>query len=233
MVELQLEQLNPEEQRVLEVASVARAEFSAAAVAAGIEAEVETVEEVCERLVRRSQFLYRAGTAAWPDGTVAASYGFTHALYQHVLYERVAVGRGIELHRRIGARKEAAYGQRAGEIAVELAVHFERARQYERAVLYREYAAQQALQRYAYGETISHLTRGLALLTQLSDSPACAVRTPTTPCSRRVAAGNQGLSGPGTGSCLRSSTQAVPAAGRDDGTLSSALWFVGASLDPG
>ena len=54
------------------------------------------------------------------------------------------------------------------------AVHFERAREYERAVLYREQAAQQAMQRYAYGETTSHLSTGLALLKMLPDTPTRA-----------------------------------------------------------
>src|SRR2546425_8881476 len=42
-----LERLSPEEQRLLEAASVAGMEFSAAAVAAGGEAEVAQVEEQC------------------------------------------------------------------------------------------------------------------------------------------------------------------------------------------
>jgi predicted ATPase len=108
LIERQLEQLSSEEQQILEVASVARAEFSAAAVAAGLEAEVGAVETICEQLARRSPFLYRAGTTAWPDGTVAACYGFVHVLYQQVLYECVAAGRVLELHRRSGVRKEAA-----------------------------------------------------------------------------------------------------------------------------
>ena len=46
---------------MLEVASVAGMEFSAAAVAAGVEAETEIVEERCEGLVRRGQFLRAPG----------------------------------------------------------------------------------------------------------------------------------------------------------------------------
>src|SRR5262249_25721245 len=57
LIEQQLERLSPEDRRVLEAASVAGAEFSAAAVAAGVEAEVERVEDHCEQLARRGQFL--------------------------------------------------------------------------------------------------------------------------------------------------------------------------------
>src|SRR5207244_2904551 len=114
--------LSPEDWRVvLEVASVAGAEFSAAAVAAGSEAEVAEVEERCAGLARREQFLRATGVSEWPDGTVAARYGFIHALYQEVLYERVTAGRRVGLHRRLGERLEGAYGARAAEIAAELA----------------------------------------------------------------------------------------------------------------
>ncbi len=63
MIEQQIEWLNPADQRVLEIASVVGMEFSAAAVAAGVEAEVGGVEEQCERLVRRERFLRANGTA--------------------------------------------------------------------------------------------------------------------------------------------------------------------------
>ncbi|NOT54898.1 MAG: AAA family ATPase [Deltaproteobacteria bacterium] len=57
MIEQQLERLPPEEQRLLEVASVAGVEFSAAAVAAGGEVTLEAVEERCGACARRGQFL--------------------------------------------------------------------------------------------------------------------------------------------------------------------------------
>jgi len=59
--------------------------------------------------------------AEWPDGTVAARYGFLHALYQEVLYERIPTGRRQRLHQRIGERQEATYDKRVREIAAELA----------------------------------------------------------------------------------------------------------------
>src|SRR5262245_66586895 len=93
-----------------EAASVVGREFSAAAVAAGIEAELDTVEEWCEGLVRRHLFLRSTGAEEWPDGTVAARYSFLHALHQQMVYERVPAGRRSGLHRRIGAREEQAYG---------------------------------------------------------------------------------------------------------------------------
>ncbi|HJY81218.1 MAG TPA: hypothetical protein VKK81_09060, partial [Candidatus Binatia bacterium] len=171
MIEQDFDRLSPEERRLLEVASVAGMEFSAAAVAAGLEAAGDEVEGRCAELARRGQFLQARGLAEWPDGTVAARYGFIHALYQEVVYEQVPAGRRVHLHRRLGEREEAAYDNRTGEIAAELAVHFERGRDYRRAVHYLQQTGENAARRHAYRETIDHLTKGLELLQALPDTP--------------------------------------------------------------
>jgi predicted ATPase/DNA-binding winged helix-turn-helix (wHTH) protein len=132
----QLERLRPEERQVAETASVAGVEFSAAAVAAGVGRELVAVEAQCEALAQRHLLFRPHGVAVWPDGTVAARYCFLHALYQEVLYARVAAGRRRELHQRLGEREEAAYGGHAGAIAAELTVHFERSREDHRAIPY-------------------------------------------------------------------------------------------------
>jgi predicted ATPase/DNA-binding winged helix-turn-helix (wHTH) protein len=148
VVERQVERLTGEEQAMLAVGSVAGAEFSAAvAVADGIDRR--DAERRCDALARRGQFVRSAGVAEWPDGTVAARYGFIHALYREVVYERVTAGRRVRLHQRIGERLEGAYGKRTREIAAELAVHFEQGREYRRAVRYLRQAAKTATLRSA------------------------------------------------------------------------------------
>jgi predicted ATPase len=57
MIERNLDRQKPEEQTVLEAASVAGAEFSAAAVAAALQQEIGEVESCCARLARREQFI--------------------------------------------------------------------------------------------------------------------------------------------------------------------------------
>ena len=170
MIERQIEQLSAEEHRVLKAASVVGVEFSVAAVAAGVKAGSNEVEERCEELVRRNQFLQARGAAEWPDGTVAARYGFIHALHQSVLYERITVGWRQHLHQQIGERLEKAYGNQAREVAAELAVHFERGRDYRRAVQYLQHAGENATQRSAYIEATNLLTKGLELLKILPDT---------------------------------------------------------------
>ena len=163
MIEKQIDCLNPHHQQLLETASVAGVEFSAAALG-GSNGTAVQAEAHCQTLARGGKFLYADGWTEWPDGTVAGRYRFIHSLYQNVLYGRIPAGRRLQLHRAIGEREEQAYGGRAGEIAAELAMHFEQARVFERAVPYRQQAAHNALHRRAYQEAITHLSRGLSLL---------------------------------------------------------------------
>jgi predicted ATPase/DNA-binding winged helix-turn-helix (wHTH) protein len=169
MIEQQLARLEPEEQRLLEAAAVPGMIFSAASLAAALEAGVETVENCCEALARREQFVSAIGAEDWPDGTVSTRYRFRHVLYQQVLYERLAAARRASLHRRIGEREAQAYRARPGERAAAIALHFERGRDALRAVQHRRIAAEQALRRCAYREAIEHLAKGRELLAAVPD----------------------------------------------------------------
>jgi predicted ATPase len=170
LTERQLGQLSPEEQKLLAVASVAGAEFPAAAVAAGMGADLETVEDLCTRLSRHRQFLQIRGIAEWPDGTVTGRYGFLHALYQEVLYGRIPASSRSEMHRRIAQCQEQAYGGQRAAIAAELAMHFERGRDFPRTVHYLQQAGKNALGRSAYAEAIQLLARAVELLKFLPDT---------------------------------------------------------------
>jgi predicted ATPase len=174
MLTRQFAELSPEAQQVLEVASVAGMEFSAAAVAAGLETDVMAAETRCEGLARQQHWLRAIGSDVWPDGTVAGRYAFLHALYHSVVSQHVTVARHLHLHRRIGEAKEAAYGPRASEIAAELAVHFTHGRDYHRAVQYLQHAGDNAMQRWAYQEAIAFFTRGLTLLETQPETPVRA-----------------------------------------------------------
>jgi predicted ATPase/DNA-binding winged helix-turn-helix (wHTH) protein len=166
-----IEALPPEVRQVLEVASVVGEEFAVGAVAAGTQRPVADVEAWCEGLAAQRHFIEDTGLTVWPDATRGGRYRFRHALYQQVLYEQVGTTRRMHLHRRIGARLEAGYGDRAGEIAAQLAVHFERGGEVPRAVRYWQQVGDNAAQRNAYHEAVGALTKGLELLATLPDSP--------------------------------------------------------------
>jgi predicted ATPase len=170
MIERNLERLKPEEQAVLEGASVAGAEFSAAAVAAALGRPQDEVEACCMRLSRREQFVSEQGAVAWPDGTVATGFRFNHALYQEVLYSRLPAGHQLQLHRLIALREEAGYGERASEVATELAHHYSRANDKNKAVQYFQLAGQRAITRAAMIEAERHFANALELLSELPES---------------------------------------------------------------
>jgi len=76
----------------------------------------------------------------------------------------VPPGQRAELHRRIAARQEAAYGEQVAEIAAELAHHYRHGNEKAKAIEYLGRAAQQALQRAAYADAISNFSSALELV---------------------------------------------------------------------
>jgi predicted ATPase len=167
-----IEALPPATRQVLEAASVVGETFAVAAVAAGVQRPVEDVETVCTGLAAQRHFLDDIGWAVWPDATSGGQYRFQHTLYHQVLYESLGTAQRVQLHQRIGARLEGGYGARAGEIAAQLAVHFERAGAARRAVHYWQQTGENAGRRHAYPEALAALRKGLALLATLPESPA-------------------------------------------------------------
>jgi predicted ATPase/DNA-binding winged helix-turn-helix (wHTH) protein len=174
LLELQMGRLSADDRLLLAVASVAGVEFSAAAVAAGLGRGILSVEARLAALASLGRFIRARGPGGWPDGTLAHRYAFIHALHREVLYAGIPAARSGEWHGRIGACLEAAYGPRVAEIAAELAMHFERARNTAGALRYLRLAGEIALGRTAHGEAITHLSRALGLVEGLPDGAARA-----------------------------------------------------------
>jgi tetratricopeptide (TPR) repeat protein len=167
VIEPRLERLAADEQLLLETACVAGAEFAAHVIARAARArsglgDVERVEQLCDDLVRRQEILRATGERAGPDGIVSAHYAFRHALYQQVIYQRLSSSTRRRLHRTIGESLEAAHGGSPGEAAAELAAHFERCGDVERAVHYHGAAAANARARFSYREAVLHLEAAIA-----------------------------------------------------------------------
>ena|SRR2546430_12560045 len=96
---------SPEDQGLLEAASIAGITFSAAAIAAGINQPTEDIEARLALLAHYGQFIRSCGLVAWPDGTVAAGYAFLHDLYRTILYDRIPPSRQRRWHLHIGVRR--------------------------------------------------------------------------------------------------------------------------------
>jgi len=164
MIERHVERLSPADQRMLEDASLAGVTFSAASLAAALEEPAETTEERLWALASRGSLVRRNARQAWPDGTQTDSYSFIHALYQNVLHEKVGSTRRVRVHNRMGSRLEAAYGDRTGDIAGELARHFQLGGDAARAARYLAQAGENAIRRSAFFEAIALLGSGLEVL---------------------------------------------------------------------
>jgi tetratricopeptide (TPR) repeat protein len=175
LIENQIARLKPEAQRLLEAGSVLGSEFTVASVAAGLDTDPVAVEELCDELARRGQFLARSPVFTRPDGTTVARYRFAHSLYPQALVERVSAGRRVRLHQRLGEWLEQTYGAHAGVIETQMAHHFEEARDYRRAIAHLRRAAEHDLRRWAYQEAVARLEHAVVLAGRLSPTDADAV----------------------------------------------------------
>jgi DNA-binding SARP family transcriptional activator/predicted ATPase len=160
-------------QAALRVASV-EGEVFTAEVLARIRAthEQEMLALLSGELDRKHR-LVRAQSIQRVDGQLLSCYRFRHILFQKYLYRNQDQVERVHLHEQVGAALEGLYGgqKHAAAIAVTLALHFQKAGAANKAIHYLHQAGERALQMSAYQEAVGHLTRGLALLDTLPDSP--------------------------------------------------------------
>ena len=231
LIEQMLNRVTPPDRELLEAASVVGTEFSAAAVAAAAGRDLDDVETRCDLLARDGAFVRRLGDEDWPDQTLASKYGFAHDLHREVLYGSLPAGRRTRVHARLGDRLERAYGDRASEVAVELALHFVRGREPLRAAHHLAAAAANALRRMAAREALDHLTTATKMLDGTPpgserDTVELAVRQLLAPAHIAV----EGWSSPAAEEALVSARSLAGALGRDD-ELARATYHLATMLE--
>jgi predicted ATPase len=168
LIARQIDALSNQVQQVLAVASVVGMTFTASEVAAVSKQPLETIEAVYDELASQGRFIEVQGLAEWPDRVVTVRYHFRHALYQHALYRRTGLAQRVRWHRQLGEHFATIYGERAQEIAGELAFHFERGREYQRAIVYRQQAGKPALRQGAHKKTLGYGQVGVTFLPPLA-----------------------------------------------------------------
>jgi len=166
MIEQRADSLDATERQVLETASVAGVQFWSSAVASALGRSREEVEALCTRLSRHHGFLKTTESSTSAPPALGMHYEFRHSLYQQTLYERVEISRRQRLHGDIGIALRSTWGERATEVAAELASHFERAGDLTHAIEFYDQAAVVAVGRGANREAVRYLDRALALLAQ-------------------------------------------------------------------
>jgi DNA-binding NtrC family response regulator/tetratricopeptide (TPR) repeat protein len=116
--------------------------------------------------LQAAELLYEQVSAPEP------TYTFKHVLTQEVAYHTLSQARQRALHERTAKAIEALVSERLAEHYSELAYHYSRSDSAQKAVVYLQRAGQQAADRSAYHEAITHLTQTVERLQRLPNTPA-------------------------------------------------------------
>jgi len=175
LIDVQIDRLNPIEQRILEAAGLVGAQFAAGSVAHALELPAHEIDSACEGLANDQRFLRFVTSKPWPDGTIQSHYGFVHALYRHAAFARIPSATRRIWHRRVAEGLEAAYGESSEVVAAELAVHFDEARVISKAVHYHCVAGERAMRRFGRADALAQFDRAQALIAKPAASPRRSV----------------------------------------------------------
>ena len=169
MIELEVAHLSEQDQRMLEAGSLMSVAFPSWAVAAALQMDPTEAEEACDELAKRLYFVDRAGQDELPDGTLSTFYVFAHGLYREVLWRKQSEARRAKRHIRIAERLAELFSGREGTIAREMAMHFESAGSWQRALTALKTAAHHAIERKSHAEAEELLEHALRLAGNLRD----------------------------------------------------------------
>jgi serine/threonine protein kinase/tetratricopeptide (TPR) repeat protein len=167
VIRRKIEALEDEERRTLQYASIQGEEFTSTILAGMLGADELALEQRLDRLDRGHHLIETRGEEELPDGALATKYHFSHALYQNILYEDLLSKQRVMLHRDAGEHLARHYGDQTARVAVALATHFERGRDYPRAIEYLIQAADVARELCAGAATDEDYSRALQLVEKL------------------------------------------------------------------
>ncbi len=171
VIEKRIEHLEKALQAVLTIACVEGEIFTAEVVARVQQVNERGLVQQLSRELDKRHRLVTAQALEWLGKQRLSFYRFRHYLFQHYLYHSLDPMERAYLHEAVGNALEALYGEQTEQVAIQLARHFEQARLMAKAVSYLLQAGKWASQLSANEEAITHLTKGLALLETLPDSP--------------------------------------------------------------
>jgi serine/threonine protein kinase/tetratricopeptide (TPR) repeat protein len=169
MIGRKVDALADEERRALQYASVEGQEFFSAVVADLLGVDEVDLEEMLAQLEKTHRLVVTLGEEELPDGSLTTRYRFAHALYQNFLYDGLVAKRRTMLHRQAGEQLARHYGKHSPQIAAQLALHFDRGRDFARAVEFLIHAGDHATALYANAEAADHYTRALGLAEKLPE----------------------------------------------------------------
>ena len=159
-----IDRLLAEEKELLQTLAVIGKEFPLSLLTQVVDKPEDKLHGLLSHL-QTAEFIYEQ--PAFPE----VEYTFKHALTQEVVCNSVLQGRRKVLHERTAQAIEALFHSRLEDHYSDLAHHYSRSSNTQKAVEYLQLAGQQAVQRSANVEAIGHLTAALELLKSLPDTP--------------------------------------------------------------
>src|SRR6266508_628157 len=162
-----IDRLSPDDKALLQTLAVMGKEFPLSLIKQVVSKPEGTLQTQLAHL-QAAEFIYEQPAFPEPE------YTFKHALTQEVAYHSVLIERRKVLHERTAQAIEVLFHSRLEDHYGDLAHHYSRSGNTEKAVEYLGLAGQQAAQRSANTEAISHLTTALELLKTLPDTLARA-----------------------------------------------------------
>ena len=139
-------------------------EFSYALIHAVSLLDEELLQQGLRQLVE-AELIYQRGLPP------QATYLFKHALIQDTAYQSLLKSTRQQYHTKIAQVLAERFPETAETQPELVAHHYTEAGLIERSLPYWQHAGKKAIQRSAYVEATSHLTKGLALLKTLSETP--------------------------------------------------------------
>jgi class 3 adenylate cyclase/predicted ATPase len=164
MLAARIDRLVPEEKDLMQAAAVIGRVFPLAVLGKVVSASDEKVRARLSRL-QSGEFVYEQLEEA------EVQYIFKHALTRDVAYGSLLHERRAALHEHAAQAIEVIYQSRLDEHYSELAHHYTRSGNTQKAVDYLLLAGQQAVQRSADAKAVSHFTTALESLKTLPDTP--------------------------------------------------------------
>jgi len=170
-----IDRLDDGDRRLLQAGSVQGDVFEAAVIAPLVAEDELLVEERLDRIQRVHRLVLPLGEAEFAEGEVSARFRFVHALYQNAFYASVTTKRRALWHRQVAAQLIHLHGRHLDPVALALSVHFERGREFARAVEYAALAAETAAG-LSPREAAPQLERALELTGRLPEAEQRAWR---------------------------------------------------------
>ena len=169
-----IDRLAPKDKELLQILAAVGREFALSLAKRVTNCPEAELDQMLARL-QSGEFIYEQPAA----GDI--EYTFKHALTQEVAYSSLLIERRRFLHERIGDAMESLFADRIDDHLKDIAYHYRRSGNPEKAIAYLRRAGEQATARTFYEEAIEQLTGGLELLPKLDpgnarDGPEIAIR---------------------------------------------------------